>query len=130
MEKTASANMPSVAAMVIQRKRTQWINVQRHARIMRPPPSLWCFVMFSERIVSPISGAKITATNQEITKARPTTASREKEDSPAPILAKAVLFGLGRGASNLLKNTLGAGGSAGGAGSGDQPLTGKAGGER
>ncbi len=80
----------SVAPIVAKRQRIARSRTLRNAVITRPGSAscAWPFGFF--RIETPISGAKTTATIQEMMSAMPTTAKSEKVYSPAELLAKPI----------------------------------------
>src|SRR5262249_10640903 len=88
MARIDSTNNPAVTAIVIQRMRIAATSVRRNMR-MTPPGSGCGLLIFSDRRVRPISGAKTTATNHEAISAIATTANIENVYSPAALLAKA-----------------------------------------
>jgi hypothetical protein len=89
MPKIAAANSARVTPIVAQRQRIAVRKAARKARINRPGPRAWT-TAGRFRIKTPNSGAKITATIQEVSSAIATTANSENVYSPAEERAKPI----------------------------------------
>src|SRR6187551_1988784 len=76
------------ATMVSQRCRMAQSSAQPKARMKRPGSARLCFLMCEGSTESPITGAKMTATNHEALRAMAMTVNKEKQYCPVLLAAK------------------------------------------